>query len=42
MLLGVKKVKIGSQSPKTEFVLGSFMGIKKKYTFGGQNGENKP
>jgi hypothetical protein len=54
MLLGVKKAKIGPQSPKTEFgaqnqygrviypSIGNFTWSKKKYTFGGQKGENRP
>jgi hypothetical protein len=50
--LGVKKAEISLQSPKTEFgaqklygrmtSIGNFTGSKKKYTFGGQKGENKP
>jgi hypothetical protein len=52
--LGVKKAKIGLQSPKTEFgaqnqygsviytSIGNFTWSKKKYTFGGQKGENRP
>jgi hypothetical protein len=52
--LGVKKAKIGPQSPKTEFgaqnqygrvihlSIGNFTCIKKKYTFGGQKGEHRP
>jgi hypothetical protein len=34
-----KKAKIDSQSPKT---IGNFPCSKKKYTLGGQRGENKP
>jgi hypothetical protein len=53
ILLGVKKVKISPQSPKTEFwaqnqygrviypSIGNFTWSKKKYTFGGQKGKNK-
>jgi hypothetical protein len=53
ILLGVKKAKIGPQSPKTEFGaqnqygrviypwIASFTWSKKKYTFGGQKGENR-
>jgi hypothetical protein len=52
--LGVKKAIIGLQSPKTEFgaqnqygrviypSIGNFTWSKKKYTFGGQNGYNRP
>jgi hypothetical protein len=51
--LGVKKPKISIQSPKTEFgaqnpygrvtypSIGNFTWSKKKYSFGGQKGENK-
>jgi hypothetical protein len=51
--LGVKQAKIGPQT-KTEFgaqnqydrviylSIGNFTWSKKKYTFGGQRGENKP
>jgi hypothetical protein len=54
ILLGVKKAKIGSQSPKTEFgaqnqyvrviypSIGNFTRSMKKYTFGGQKGKNRP
>jgi hypothetical protein len=50
---GVKKAKIGPQSPKTEFgaqnqygrviypSIGNFTWCNKKYTFGGQKGKNK-
>jgi hypothetical protein len=53
ILLGVKKAKIGSQSPKMEFgaqnqygrvtcpSIGNFTWSKKKYTFGGQKGEKR-
>jgi hypothetical protein len=53
MLLGVKKVQIGPQSPITEFgaqnqygrviypSIGNFTWSKKKYAFGGQKGKNK-
>jgi hypothetical protein len=53
ILLGVKKAKIGSQSPKMEFgaqnqygrmihlSIGNFTCSKKNYTFGGQKGENR-
>jgi hypothetical protein len=51
--LRVKKAKIGSQSPKTEFgaqdqygrviylSFGNFIRSKKNYTFRGQKGENR-
>jgi hypothetical protein len=51
--LGVKKAKIGPQSPKTEFgaqnqygrvidpSIENFTWSKKKYTFGGPKGKNK-
>jgi hypothetical protein len=54
ILLGVKKPKIDLQSLKTEFgaqiqygrviypSIGNFTWSKKKYTFGGQKGENRP
>jgi hypothetical protein len=54
ILLGVKKAKIDPQSPKTEFgaqnlygrviypSIENFTWNKKKYTFGGQKGENRP
>jgi hypothetical protein len=53
ILLGVKKSKISLQSPKTEFgaqnqyghvtySIGNFTWSKKKYSFGGRKGENKP
>jgi hypothetical protein len=53
ILLGVKKAKISLQIPKTEFraqnqygrvtypSIGNFTWSEKKYTFGGQKGENK-
>jgi hypothetical protein len=52
--LGVKKGKIGPQSPKTEFgaenkyghvtypSIGNFSWSEKKKYFGGQKGKNKP
>jgi hypothetical protein len=52
--LGVKKAKIGPQSPKTEFgaqnqygrvifpSIGNFILSKKKFTILGQKSENKP
>jgi hypothetical protein len=54
MFLEGKKVKIGPQSPKTEFVaqnqyvrvihpsIWNFTWNKKKYTFGYQKGKNRP
>jgi hypothetical protein len=54
ILLGVKKAKIGSQSPKTEFraqnqydrviypSIGNFTWSKKKYTFGVKKAEIGP
>jgi hypothetical protein len=54
ILLRGQKAKIGLQSPKTEFgaqnqyghvicpSIGNFTWSKKKYTFGGQKGENRP
>jgi hypothetical protein len=54
ILSGVKKAKISLQSPTTEFGLQkqygrviyrsirNFMQMKKKYTFRGRNGKNKP
>jgi hypothetical protein len=53
ILLGVKKAKISVQSPIMEFgaqkqygrvisSFGYFTWSKKKYTFGGRKGENKP
>jgi hypothetical protein len=53
ILLGVKNAKMSLQSPKTEFgaqnqygrviypSIGNFTWSKKKYTFGGQKGENR-
>jgi hypothetical protein len=52
--MGVRKAKIGFQSPKTEFgaqnqygrviypSIGNFAWNIKKYTFGGQKGKNRP
>jgi hypothetical protein len=52
--LGVRKAYIGSQSPKTEFraqhqygrvihpSIKNFIWSQRKYTFGGQKGENRP
>jgi hypothetical protein len=54
ILLGVEKVKMSLQSPKTEFgaqnqygrviypSIGNITWIMKKYTFGGQKGQNRP